>query len=1100
MKAKITQNVKEIAALKIAVLAFLLSSSNIIVSQTVTDVFPTRVTTQSIITIIGSGFTTTTRNNIALGGIGITAKTLVSSTEMTFEVSATSGSDILNKTLTITGATIISSVDTSFDYIAPSTRTLSNTRPYFVEEIYTNWDQNGDGNHFWRSNDWTSITSTWPNTKHELLGFKMYDGPIFSTGILSEADFKSKLPANETDDPGEFYDTRYKAYSTNGVQGRTGSNHYILAGDLIDGVTGNAEDATNNNLSSLTEIAGVTIFDVIVDGLNGLELGTGISNFNNDTSVRFFSGNGQPGTFGDAFPDLLITQIAQPGGTDIYFYADERGNVVGKPIKLEIPESSSTRLAEWQLDLYSFPSNQPFVSTNPNKRGFTNNDNEHRPIRMIAFKLEDFGINDTMGDVGYIGDVNNINMMAGGTADMAFLAYNAASFDIKSPLADPLLSKFVCKIDGTSNVTFSVNAGVDDGSGGLTSPAPGEELSYEWLKYNLPYNAPSNTFPSISVNNVVNSDLATYKVKVSNTNGTVILPVTLSEGGTPTFWNGSAWQSPFGSVVDEERGLVFSTSYNQAGDLKACDCTVTSGNNVTLPIGSKMILYDELTVQPAIPAGPENSYVPPGTFTLENNASLVQIKAVSTNENTGKITMKRVASNLHTNDYVYWSSPVDNFSISNIPGNLTYQWETNATNANGTSGNWEPASGIMMAGEGYIKRVPSAALFTANFSGKPRNGLISIPVDLTATPTVDPNDNDWNLIGNPYPSAINAVKFLNLPENNSIEGAVYLWTHENAISSTQNPTNSPFYENFAYNYGDEYLTHNETGSNPSAPEDVFFAGNIAAGQAFFVKALANGNVTFKNELRYNSSEDAYNNNEFFRANEINSPAENSEKQLLWLSLVNDNAVAVTTLIGYAEGATYDKDRMFDALTNGGTFSIYSLIANDQMIIQGRPLPFVESDIVPLGIKMGQNGIYTLALDNLKGSIFEDPQQPIYIEDLYLNVVHDLRLSPYTFIGESGSTNDRFMLRYTTDDTLAVNEEISSNTFVFINTSELQVRSSQSIESIQVYDLNGKLLIDQKNKSHNAEWHMPFPYARGVYFATIQLENGILLKKKLMNSW
>ncbi len=64
---------------------------------------------------------------------------------------------------------------------------------------------------------------------------------------------------------------------------------------------------------------------MFIDGdLNGLDLGTGVVDFNDTAEVRFFSGNGQEGALYDDIPDFLITQIANvdPTKTDIYYYAD----------------------------------------------------------------------------------------------------------------------------------------------------------------------------------------------------------------------------------------------------------------------------------------------------------------------------------------------------------------------------------------------------------------------------------------------------------------------------------------------------------------------------------------------------------------------------------------------------------------------------------------------------------------------------------------------------------------------------------------------------------------------------------------------------------
>jgi hypothetical protein len=43
--------------------------------------------------------------------------------------------------------------------------------------------------------------------------------------------------------------------------------------------------------------------------------------------------------------------------------------------------------------------------------------------------------------------------------------------------------------------------------------------------------------------------------------------------------------------------------------------------------------------------------------------------------------------------------------------------------------------------------------------------------------TVDDEDDEWNLMGNPYPSGLNIAKLIDLPLTNVIDGTVYIWTH-----------------------------------------------------------------------------------------------------------------------------------------------------------------------------------------------------------------------------------------------------------------------------------------------------------------------------------
>ncbi|GGG41233.1 hypothetical protein GCM10010976_11040 [Bizionia arctica] len=1096
-------------------------------AQTITNVFPHRITTTSKVTIIGTDFTVATANAINIvgytGNTFISTRTLVSATEMSFIItyadSANVPLDPLDSGLVLNiGGT--NNATQGLYYIAPKSNSLETSSSFFVKEIYTNWDNNGAG--FWRSTEYVyQQEHTYPNDSQELLGYRMSNNIIYSTGVndsLLEARLYSLGVLSQTDiDNGNSSNSPnyrkkvFKAYSTNGVQGKTNGSNFILAGDLMDNnLTGSAENSTNNNLSSLTEINNLTIFDVIIDGINGLELSTGISNFNNSTDVRFYSGDGQPGAIGDdGAPDLLISQIADPGGTDIYYYADNDGNVVGWPVKLYISYSGSTQLSRWRLDLYSFPNNQDFSIANPTKRGLTSNVNQERSIRMAAFKLEDFGIDNSV-PFKNVGSIENINMAAGGTADIAFMAYNKAAFDIKVPISNPLLPKYVCRTDGNSSVVFVTDAGVEDASGNIITPSPGDPLAltYEWFKYNVPI-SPAQNGPNLTISNVIPTDLATYKVKIHNSKGTIIMPVDLSQGGTPYLWNGSSWNSPYGSVNSEERGLVFTSDYNddllnldENVDLVGCDCQVASGVDVVIPDGKNMKLYGSITVDPEVLEVTEVidgetvvvvSHIPAGTFTLENNASLIQTKDVSLigNENSGAINVKRIASDIQTYDYIYWSSPVVGNLISAIPGstNNTYVWDPTASNSNGTTGDWLFYSGAMAPGKGYIKRVPSATpLITTTFSGKPNNGPISIDVFESDSPVPSTDDRNWNLVGNPYPSSINAEKLLT--SNTNLVGAIYLWNQTTAPSAG----NNPYYGSYPLNYGDQYITHNGSGSTPPIPA---FNGNIASGQGFFVKVNGDSQVNFTNSMRINDSGNAYDNDEFFRMTESPTSVTEVQKELVWLNLTNEANTSSVALVGYVEGATNDRDRIYDAVFNGEGMSMYSVLDDSKMVIQGRSFPFEETDTVQLGIDIPENGIYRLGIDNVQGALFLDDNQAIFLEDTYTNVIHDLRDSPYSFAGVVGSTVDRFILRYTAER-LNVGVHETNDTFVYIKDQQFYLKSTKNIKSIDLYDVTGKQLPAYKVSSNSNTFNAPFQYPRGVYIAVIKLDDNVVMTKKLIN--
>src|SRR5690606_22094618 len=211
-------------------------------------------------------------------------------------------------------------------------------------------------------------------------------------------------------------------------------------------------------------------------------------------------------------------------------------------------------------------------------------------------------------------------------------------------------------------------------------------------------------------------------------------------------------------------------------------------------------------------------------------------------------------------------------------------------------------------------------------------------------------------------------------------------------------------------YGSNYVSYSVTGENPGGE----FDGNIASGQVFFVvmdDATAMNSVTFTNAIRYGDIvTDDYYNGEFLRtSSERESQSTTTmERHRLWLDLIAPNNTSVSTLVGYVTGATNDKDRLFDGYETSATgLGFYSMVGYDRMGIQGRALPFVDTDIVPLGANLLQTGTYTIAINQVDG-LFEAGQH-IFLEDTYTNTIHNLRATPFTFYSVGGMFNDRFIL-------------------------------------------------------------------------------------------
>ena len=535
------------------------------------------------------------------------------------------------------------------------------------------------------------------------------------------------------------------------------------------------------------------------------------------------------------------------------------------------------------------------------------------------------------------------------------------------------------------------------------------------------------------------------------------------------------------------------------------DLNVTTGNVISIDTNGFIYAYNKLTNN--------------GTFTIENNGQLIQVNETDTNDgdygddalNT-KFTVKRTAF-ANKDDYVYWSAPVVDFAVTNIPNGPRYLWNTTFSNSNGTVGNWNAYSGDMNTAVGYIVRVPNSMNarplpsqpLTIEFKGKSNNGTktyaISRGIDATSL------DDNWNLIGNPYPSAISADEFLDVNADDlslttALTGSIWVWKHG------QSPSNSvdPFYYNFENNYfSNDYIEYNSSGST-----EPTFNGKIASGQGFMVNMKESAgimfspteyrtDISFTNAMRLNAGFEPYDNSEFFRSSNSTSTTVTPIRHRIWLDIINtSNYQSETTLVAYCQGATLANDNRYDTFfVPKSEVGFYSLIASNPFIIQGRPLPFLDSDLVPMGVKIVNAGSHKIAIKKVDG-LFEG-NQGIYLEDTVLGIVHDLKAAPYTFTSEVGVFNSRFIVRYTpsalsNDDF----DSLDNNVVVSTQSTDVSIKSANELmSSVIVYDILGRELVRKNNINANDITLSNVSAVNQALIVKITLENGQVVTRKII---
>ena len=524
-----------------------------------------------------------------------------------------------------------------------------------------------------------------------------------------------------------------------------------------------------------------------------------------------------------------------------------------------------------------------------------------------------------------------------------------------------------------------------------------------------------------------------------------------------TLWDGLNWSNGFPSGGKE---ISFKENYSFLTAANVCSCSIDEGKVVTLLSGNTLEI--------------EFSYFGQGTLILEDSANLYQ--SDDDMVNTGSIHLKRKTSPMLRYDYNCWSSPVDLQKLIDVsPNTLSdkyYSYDCLAKN-------WqlENPSTAMIIGKGYIIRGPqyfsitTPMVYEAIFKGIPNNGKIEAELG---------NSGHFSLVGNPYPSTLNADSFLK--ENASkIKGSLYFWTHNTPIA------------NFQYNT-DDYAVYNllggigtrgamSTGVNENIPDKT-----IASGQAFFVSSKGIGTVDFNDHMRLN-----YKSLTFFKPGESGKTkeADEVEKHRIWLNFTNEKGIFKQILVGYITGATNFYDEDFDAESiNGNKFAdFYSINEKKKLVIQGRSLPFDESDSIPLGYTTTVAGNFNLSIDHADGQ-FTIPRD-FFLEDKELNLLHNLKEGPYSFNTAPGTFNDRFALRFVDNSLKTENFESDSNEIlVSVNKQSIFFDSTENdIKNIMIFDISGKQIYHKKDIKSSKFAIQNFPSKNQILILKITLENG-----------
>lgn len=609
----------------------------------------------------------------------------------------------------------------------------------------------------------------------------------------------------------------------------------------------------------------------------------------------------------------------------------------------------------------------------------------------------------------------------------------------------------------------------------------------------------TNTGPSnITLNNLPNSSQLKIRIsfKLDRTDELWAIDNVQLRGRRKlsTTWSGTSWSNGAPTASTE---AIFAGPFNTNlnGNVSACACQFNAA--VTVSANGQINIQD--------------NYQNTGSLTVESGGALIQVNNFAANTG-NNIAVRRTTSSYKRYDYTYWTSPVSGALIGGPFGGwrLDYAFEYITSNfydvltaetgvgpADGFDDNGDDWSAVgattpMEHAKGYAIMAPTTGSFpattTVEFNGPAHNGIYTIPLALSAN-TADTTD-DFNLVGNPYPSQLDANLFIqrNAQANSFITGSLYFWTHYTAISDA---APGPDLNNFIT---DDYATYTLSGGTSNGgPAPTHF---IDVAQGFFVESQTGTNsLYFDNSMRSGGNASV-----FFRAsgkqNNLVEAAPAVDR--IWLNMKNQYGLFSQQLLAFFDETTLGVDVAYDGAVfpSGNTVSFYSLIDSSPYRIQARPT-FSPSDVIPLGFVSKASTNYTVVIDHAEG-LLDAANLSVYLEDKYLGVIHDLRTSAYAFTTDAGTFDNRFVLRFSQNALGTPDHDVAGGVNVVSGNGIISVRSlTDNLTTVKIYDLLGREIYTSSVLSQNTHEANLSHVQRQTLIVKTTLDNGKTLSQKIL---
>jgi hypothetical protein len=428
-----------------------------------------------------------------------------------------------------------------------------------------------------------------------------------------------------------------------------------------------------------------------------------------------------------------------------------------------------------------------------------------------------------------------------------------------------------------------------------------------------------------------------------------------------------------------------------------------------------------------------------------------------------------------------------------------------------------PISGTF--GDGVQNNTGSAQRY--DFRGLPNDGTISTAVSL----------NNFTLVGNPYPSAINLDSFLLDVGNAAVtNGQAYFW---------EQTSTTHFITDYDGGYGIytpgthiytpaafwNYDGYGAQETNIADPGTLYKRWFTPIGQGFMVLGTAPGVVSMKNSFRVYVKEGVANDSEFARnsntqSNSVYDPnseyfpeipnvagidytqIKKTQAPHLRINAYYNNSVIQPTTMAFDDNTTQGFDHGYDgrSASDLAPISFYYVVNGMPYEYASTTFKFDENEVVPVGFRcVNETNFKVKVTDVIAGF---DASQKVYMHDKVSGIYYDIKDGMFDMTLPAGDNRSRFEITFKNFNDTLNNPDDSIDSFQVFqnnNNSMLTIVNSlkKDVKTLSLYDVTGKLILSKLNLGKQEQYEVSTSsLSDGIYIVKLTTADNLSIDKKI----